>query len=1520
MNSQDCFPPDFLRNYVSGELNDQEISRIESHVAECETCEQTILSLENDPDTIVELLRNNTQPDKEDCEPQQAEPSVCVRAFEEAKELVRYLPDDQPTPAKCFVPIGGEFGAYELIKPLGRGGMATVYLARHRQLRRLVAIKIVPLPSGPGQPSAARFQREIRAAGSLNHPSIVLATDAGERDDLHYLVMEYIDGLDLSRLTRATGQMKIADACELVRQVALGLSHAHAAGIVHRDIKPSNLMLDLAGRAKILDFGLAQLSLWDEAAAELTTVGQLMGTLDYMAPEQAERSGAVDYRADLYALGATLFRLLCGRAPLAAAPNLSPLEKLRMLANHEAPSLDTLRHDAPDELVKLVSSMLARSPDARPASAAHVAQLLTPFSANADLGELIKRGMESPQELATPYPALPGSPQAIPTPSTALPNTDKQASKGSRIRKWLAAAVILPLLAYAGVLIVLETQKGQLVIESDIPDVQVKLHSESGVERELALQPGATTTKLFAGKYEVTLASPSDSIRVENDNFQIIKGQTVIARIRSNSNRQEINLDSTATSNKPGDSSELVYEGKSLSAWLEQLRTDRSPNTIGQSLGAIKALVSPTTSKLVSDTLEEFLPGLPIGVTIVSGPAEGKPARTNSMDYVIFQILQGCNSGSTYGDLLVRLLEKGDSKLTYRVFRFGLNVQYSYIHPVLTWFEEHAEAGRLELESDVRQKLADILRNWARESSKAEDVSKARSAAIRIARKWKGAGPELWLSTPLNEDQSSESPEYRLEVIQQSIASLQDLNSAPKDVASAAMILTALPKSELLGQGDLVLAAIQTKLQQLGENKSRLLSLVEVNQSFRSMSIPASMPRKAWIINIQSRFSPGMGGMSGFASEAIELIELLEKLQPAMAPASSPDLNLKSLMNATLSEYNHTLSCLKPLQGALRITITWDQRQVRYTSPLPASDDIAVSNLTSQEILGYLIHCKVALVAGVQIDDSPNIVNAASNKFQPNTVQRTTGNNKAANTVPGGRQSDSIANAKRPANVREGIETKPQSTAVAIDAKRTSNEPTYEGKPLGDWLSVVKNDRSHATRIQALIAVRNLIDDKNSATVTSLMLELFRANTPPGWNREQLIEWTRSLLETIAQANPSESFERIIITELEANDEQRTGRVLLAILNGEQNQSKKFLANASFFGWLADSPVPLTYSDENWQVMQLIVRRAFEREGTSDELKKLMLEAVLRHPKLGKPFCYALYVESVLGLPMERASEFTKSCLSQVLSMARKSIEDENSSSIEVTMALSALIVYPDVSSHTAELTPSLAKRIELLKHSPERVLSAVNSWQFYNTGGHGTKLFSISPGFTSFWKKTVGTRRYEANWLDHSEMLAVLSVLERLGLTQSFEKELKDIQGMVTNGHAEALKILQNATSRTDLRWPFDDMASKPIEYRGVPQKSWIAFVVHELIAKALKQAGNQTANQKDVRFWGLNIDRSAEVSTSPDITWARTQIDKYDLNNDGVLTPNEWSKMIVKPTSSDVNVDGAITLEELANFRSKK
>jgi eukaryotic-like serine/threonine-protein kinase len=173
--------------------------------------------------------------------------------------------------------------------------------------------------------------------------------------------------------------MKIPDVCEIGRQIALGLAHAHAMGMVHRDIKPSNVMLDDGGDVKLLDFGLVLLNRWESPIGELTTVGQFLGTLDYMAPEQAESSGSVDHRSDLYSLGATLFRLLTGQLPLAMLPSQSPMEKLRVLTNHQPLRIATLRKEIPADLGKLIDQLLQTDPRQRPASAAHVAQALEPY-------------------------------------------------------------------------------------------------------------------------------------------------------------------------------------------------------------------------------------------------------------------------------------------------------------------------------------------------------------------------------------------------------------------------------------------------------------------------------------------------------------------------------------------------------------------------------------------------------------------------------------------------------------------------------------------------------------------------------------------------------------------------------------------------------------------------------------------------------------------------------------------------------------------------------------------------------------------------------------------------------------------------------------------------------------------------------------------------------------------------------------------------------------------------------------
>ncbi|HBE69948.1 MAG TPA: hypothetical protein DDW52_17520, partial [Planctomycetaceae bacterium] len=382
-------------------------------------------------------------------------------------------------------------------------------------------IKLLPSLSAKNEEFVARFRREMRAAGKLNHPAIVKATDAGELDGVHFLVMEVVEGADLSRISRSSELINVADACEIVRQAALGIAHAHEQGIVHRDIKPSNLMLDLAGEVKILDFGLAHLFQADDATTGLTTVGQLMGTLDYMAPEQASPGSIIDVRADVYSLAATLFTLLGKVPPLACQARMSPIEKLQVLARHELRVLDELRPGLPSSLVKLIESALATDPTQRPPSAIKLAEELEEFTSGSDLRKLsvesahrIARGQERQDEHAKITPT--------------------QANSSSRLRspinRWIAGG-LAALLFIGGAILTLELTKGKLIIDSEAP-VTIRLVDEANRTKQLNIQPGVTTTRLRDGKYEISLATESDRVILSESAFSIRRGETEVARVQ----------------------------------------------------------------------------------------------------------------------------------------------------------------------------------------------------------------------------------------------------------------------------------------------------------------------------------------------------------------------------------------------------------------------------------------------------------------------------------------------------------------------------------------------------------------------------------------------------------------------------------------------------------------------------------------------------------------------------------------------------------------------------------------------------------------------------------------------------------------------------------------------------------------------------------------------------------------------------------------------------------------------------
>jgi tetratricopeptide (TPR) repeat protein len=277
---------------------------------------------------------------------------------------------------------------YELLAYLGDGGMGRVYQARQVRLDRLVALKIVR-PDRLARPGAVeRFEREARAVAKLDHPNIVRIHDANQAGEVHFLVMEYLAGTDLSRMVDRRGPLPVAEACEYARQAALGLQHAHERGLVHRDIKPANLMV-CGGVVKVLDLGLARLRAPDSLADDgppaapgaevldtLTRDGAVMGTPDYMAPEQAANTAAADIRADLYSLGCTLYAVLTGEVVF---PGGDALDKAKRHATEEPRPLNEVRPEVPPRLAAVVARMMAKDPADRYQTPAEVAEALAPF-------------------------------------------------------------------------------------------------------------------------------------------------------------------------------------------------------------------------------------------------------------------------------------------------------------------------------------------------------------------------------------------------------------------------------------------------------------------------------------------------------------------------------------------------------------------------------------------------------------------------------------------------------------------------------------------------------------------------------------------------------------------------------------------------------------------------------------------------------------------------------------------------------------------------------------------------------------------------------------------------------------------------------------------------------------------------------------------------------------------------------------------------------------------------------------
>ncbi len=333
---------------------------------------------------------------------------------------------------------------YRVVAILGTGGMGSVYRAEHRLMDRPVALKVIRGDLLGDSTLVERFRREVKAAARLgSHPNVVAAFDAEQAGETHLLVMEFIEGTDLARLVDRRGPLPVGEACEYVRQAALGLQHAFEDGMVHRDIKPQNLMRTTRGQVKILDFGLARFASEVSSQGGLTAEGAMLGTINYIAPEQIDDSRSADIRADIYSLGCTLYHLLAGRVPF---PDGNLIQKAIAHQESAPVSLAELRADVRPKLARIVERMMAKKPAARFQTPGEVARALAPFAdaqatrtAPTSLDRAVGAGMST---------VTAKTPSLAPTAGNEPPRSWRSSrSEPRRQRTWI------PIVAGAGLLV-----------------------------------------------------------------------------------------------------------------------------------------------------------------------------------------------------------------------------------------------------------------------------------------------------------------------------------------------------------------------------------------------------------------------------------------------------------------------------------------------------------------------------------------------------------------------------------------------------------------------------------------------------------------------------------------------------------------------------------------------------------------------------------------------------------------------------------------------------------------------------------------------------------------------------------------------------------------------------------------------------------------------------------------------------------------------------------------------------------
>ncbi len=427
-----------------------------------------------------------------------------------------------------FPGLPAAIGQYRVEKEIGRGGMGIVYKATHPVLQKHVAVKVLSRRYIDCIRARSRFDREMKIVGQLDNPHVVRILDGGEFEGGPFFVMELVEGNDLASLLQRLGPFPSGAACEIIRQAAQGLQAIHQCGLVHRDLKPANLMLTPDGVVRILDFGLTVASTHRKAADgahdALTTQNTVLGTLEYMSPEQIEQSSEVDIRSDIYSLGATLYGLLAGESPYANLRGQTPVRKIIRISGESPASLRLQRPEVPAAVISLVEKMMARNPSDRFADPGKVLRAIQPQASldvmkqfitsaapyNKPLNavtEDLERGetvtglrMENQATRSAQGTGLGNSADNLPEPYLRSVTESTGFRRNDRLRKLTAVVASLTLVSILCAVVYIRTNRGVLRVEILDPEVTVTVSGSdvvlkgAGAEKELVVTPG---TKVF---------------------------------------------------------------------------------------------------------------------------------------------------------------------------------------------------------------------------------------------------------------------------------------------------------------------------------------------------------------------------------------------------------------------------------------------------------------------------------------------------------------------------------------------------------------------------------------------------------------------------------------------------------------------------------------------------------------------------------------------------------------------------------------------------------------------------------------------------------------------------------------------------------------------------------------------------------------------------------------------------------------------------------------------------------------